>query len=359
MSVGKFRAEERGSRRLMLLVSHAGRINLRNILFLKSRGMLPPGLRILALCHEKEYSGELAGLVDECRREGEELEVVTLRGGVADADVRKVPNPWTSVFRRVFEESDGLLLPGGDDIQPSLYGGEQHLSTEVVHPWRHRVEISLLVHLFLGGKHRRPWMQERPDYPVLGVCLGCQTLNVALGGTLCQDIPSSIYGCTTVQQVLDLDPDARHKNYAARLYPGVSGLEAGTLHRIRLEEGWPEGMRFPLHASPLVLSIHHQCVDELAPGLRPVAHSVDGRIIEAFRHEEYSYVLGLQFHPEKRRLWSPNYGLKYTPADTRNVASTFLSDRLSVAFNEAVWNSFVRRMRISAARMDGEERPRW
>jgi putative glutamine amidotransferase len=163
---------------------------------------------------------------------------------------------------------DGLLLPGGADIAPHRYGQTSVHPTVTIDAERDELELALARAAVAQG------------LPVLGICRGIQTLNVALGGTLWQDLPSE-------------HPSAvRHRDPAPadrrRLLHPVA-IRAGTLlHRILgREQLW-------------VNSLHHQAVRDLAPGLRPCAEAPDA-IVEGAEAPDRPFVLGVQWHPEE--LW--------------------------------------------------------
>ena len=160
---------------------------------------------------------------------------------------------------------DGLVLQGGADVSPSSYG-EEPLRPE----WsgdrvRDLYEIDLL------------WECVIQQKPVLGVCRGAQLINVALGGTLWQDIRTQV-------------PNALgHVDHQA--YDGHA-------HEIELVPGSALGRLYPVQMRAKVTSIHHQAVKDLGRGLAIEARSVPDGIIEAIRWGGASYVLGLQWHPE-------------------------------------------------------------
>ena len=150
----------------------------------------------------------------------------------------------------------GLVLQGGADISPLAYG-EQPLKPEWAgDPVRDRYEISLVKAFAAAGK------------PVLGICRGAQLINVALGGSLHQDIPH--------HRSDDYDQNA---------------------HEVRLEPGSGLARLYGETGPRRVVSIHHQAINRLAPGLRIEARAEDG-IIEAVRGEGPGYICAVQWHPE-------------------------------------------------------------
>jgi putative glutamine amidotransferase len=155
---------------------------------------------------------------------------------------------------------DGLLLTGGGDVEPGLYGEIRRAETGGVDEDRDIWEIALLQQAFAAA------------LPVLGICRGCQVINVACGGTLFQHLPD-----VTAQP--HLIPHPRHE----------------TVHTVRIEPGSRLSM---LEDNPCigVNSIHHQAIDRVGTDLEATAWSEDG-IVEAVEHLTLP-VLGVQWHPE-------------------------------------------------------------
>lgn len=117
------------------------------------------------------------------------------------------------------------------------------------------------------------------DKPVLGICRGCQLINVAFGGTLYQDIASDVP--TAIEHVNDLYDSHRHT--------------------IAFPDGSSLGKLFSAQSAPLVNSIHHQAVREIGRDLNIEAVSGQDNIVEAIRYRKASFVMGLQWHPEFHR----------------------------------------------------------
>jgi len=167
---------------------------------------------------------------------------------------------------------DGLILQGGADISPQTYGESP------VHPdWqgdrvRDVYEMELLHEFMEAGK------------PVLGICRGAQLINVAMGGSLYQDIASQIDDASTHQH-----PD----------YDQFS-------HAIEWESNSGLARLFPASSGGNVVSIHHQAIKSLGKGLRVEARSTQDGLIEAVRLDGKPYVLGLQWHPEFHPPGSPD-----------------------------------------------------
>lgn len=171
-----------------------------------------------------------------------------------------------AALRAVFEHLDGLLLAGGGDVAPSHYGETPHAKLGPVAPLRDDAELAMARWAVAEGK------------PLFGVCRGIQVLNVALGGTLYQDIPSQIDGAL-----------AHDRSYERKDWSFLA-------HEIRLA---PDSRlcRWLGVERLMVNSLHHQAVRKVAPGLRAVAWSADG-VIEAVEGVDERFIVGVQCHPE-------------------------------------------------------------
>jgi putative glutamine amidotransferase len=161
--------------------------------------------------------------------------------------------------RELLERVEGLMLTGGADIDPTHYG-QAARHPDMIAP-RERTESDFA------------YVREAKDrgMPVLGICLGAQTLNVAFGGSLLQHIPDDV--------------------------PGALAHEEGAEHTIRIEPGTV--LRGALGVeSATVNSYHHQAIGDLAPGFRIAARSPDG-IIEAIERTDHPFFIGVHWHPER------------------------------------------------------------
>lgn len=154
---------------------------------------------------------------------------------------------------------DGLILSGGHDMDPALYGQAPHASVEQLPEKKQRSDLALMNVLFDRRK------------PALGICYGAQLLSVWRGGSLVQDIPTAvgtrIAHAEGARHEVELDPASR-----------VARILGKT--------------RFP------VLSWHHQSVDRPGQAVRVVARSEDG-VAEAVEDEEHPFFLAVQWHPER------------------------------------------------------------
>jgi putative glutamine amidotransferase len=169
-------------------------------------------------------------------------------------------------LRAIYERLDGIVFPGGADVAPSEYGEAPIDNLNVVEAPRDRMELQLARWAFAD------------DLPTLGICRGQQVLNVALGGTLYQDLRHQ--GVTPVE----------HAEAHGR---GRTAL----IHRVRLD---PDSRLAQLidETSIDVNSLHHQAVKSVAPRLRVTGKSDDG-VIEAVESPERRFLIAVQWHPEE------------------------------------------------------------
>ncbi|HRX32130.1 MAG TPA: gamma-glutamyl-gamma-aminobutyrate hydrolase family protein [Tenuifilaceae bacterium] len=249
-------------------------------------------------------------------------------------------NACTAEFKQIFDASDGIIFTGGPDIPPSLYGDKMLLLTNVTDPYRHYMEVSLLFHLIGGEKDSlfHPFLSNRPDYPVLGICLGMQSMNVAAGGTLFQDIPSEVYGIKDVESELAFNPEAQHRNYNCN-YALNNDLVWGSFHHVNFTS--PFFQKIAGGSNPMVLSSHHQAIRKLGEGYVAAGYSVDGKIIEAIKHAKYSCVIGVQFHPEPSLLYQKDAKILFAPnLPAQKSYVEICGDSTGINFHKKFWRKF-------------------
>ncbi len=167
---------------------------------------------------------------------------------------------WDAVYSRL----DGILFSGGGDIALEFSPGEPHPRIDGVDLARDSVEWKMVQAAAFDGK------------PFLGICRGCQIVNVALGGTLYTHIPDQLPGA--------LDHD----------YPG--NLRTILVHEVKLEEGThvAEVLGEPILK---VNSLHHQGLKDVASSLRVAGRAPDG-LVEAIELPDHPFALAVQWHPE-------------------------------------------------------------
>ncbi len=247
-------------------------------------------------------------------------------------------NDCTAMLKKVFDNSIGVFFFGGPDIPPGVYGEENTLSV-VTDPERHYFETTFLFQL-LGGywnEDFEPFLKEKPKYIVTGFCLGMQTMNVATGGTLIQDIPSEIYGARTPQEILNLGRTNLHRNYWQEIVED-SLLMGINLHTIQFTNNGFFGVNVNVSKKfePRVYSSHHQAAEKIGKGLEVTALSPDGKIVEGLAHNKYPNVFAVQFHPEVPGLYEDLYLRKFNPEDKPQSYHNIIGKK-SVKFHEKYW----------------------
>jgi putative glutamine amidotransferase len=249
-------------------------------------------------------------------------------------------NDCTPMLRKVFEHSVGVFFFGGPDIPPGVYGEENTLSV-VTDPNRHYFETTFLFHL-LGGfwnEDFEPFLKEKPKYLVTGFCLGMQTMNVATGGTLIQDIPSEIYEVTTPKEILNQGRTNLHRNYWQEIVED-SLLMGINLHTIQFTKHPFFGVAVDVSKKfePRVFSSHHQAAEKIGKGLEITALSPDGKIVEGLAHNKYPNVFAVQFHPEVPGLYEDLYVRKFNPDDKPQSYNDIIGKK-SVKFHAKYWEN--------------------
>jgi putative glutamine amidotransferase len=168
-------------------------------------------------------------------------------------------------LRAIFEHLDGLILPGGGDIMPTLFGEEDSGLLWFVDEQRDRAELALA-----------RWARAE-GLPLLAICRGAQMLNVAAGGTLIQDIPTQVPAALP------------HSTVAGRPLPTVA-------HTVEVAAG--SRLAALVGAGELgVNSAHHQAVRVVGAGLVVTARAPDG-VIEGLEAPDHPFCVGVQWHPE-------------------------------------------------------------
>ena len=167
---------------------------------------------------------------------------------------------WDALYTRL----DGLLFSGGGDIGLEHSPGDPHPRINEVELDRDSIELKMINAAAADGK------------PFLGICRGCQIMNVALGGTLYTHIPDQL-------------PNALDHSY-----PG--NLRTVLVHEVKIDEGTHTAEIF---GEPIIKvnSLHHQGIKEVAPAVRVSGHAPDG-LVEAIELPDHPFGLAVQWHPE-------------------------------------------------------------
>ncbi|MCY1719499.1 gamma-glutamyl-gamma-aminobutyrate hydrolase family protein [Prolixibacteraceae bacterium Z1-6] len=241
-------------------------------------------------------------------------------------------------LKMVFDNSIGVFFFGGPDIPPGVYG-EENTHSVVTNPERHYYETTFLYHLLGGYQDENfvPFLAERPDYLVTGFCLGMQTMNVATGGTLTQDIPAELFGAETPEATVKIGRLNMHRNYWQEIVDD-SLLMGINLHTIKFTDHPFFGNRVKVkkRLEPRIYSSHHQAADKLGKDLEVTCVSPDGKIVEGIAHSKYKNVFAVQFHPEVQALYSNIYVRKFHPDDAPKSYSEIIGKQ-SIRFHEKYW----------------------
>lgn len=194
------------------------------------------------------------------------------------ATVRLLLPSLTESPTAVLDEIDGLMVTGGEDIDPALYGEESGSAVGFPSlPERDALEASLIKEAI----HR--------NMPILCICRGMQMLNVALGGRLIQDLPNH-------QRVRDDDGEWKSTRHSIYLSPGsklAATIGAGGFFKVN--------------------SLHHQGFRDAhkSPQLLTTAYALDDGLIEGVELPGQTWVIGVQWHPELEKESSPSFGLMF------------------------------------------------
>lgn len=171
-------------------------------------------------------------------------------------------------LRQVLHGLDGVLMVGGADYPPDLYQQKTEPTTSLMDEERWRFDI-LLAKIVV----------EETEMPFLGICAGCQALNISQGGSLVQDIPTKL-------------PEMKVA------HASKDGWQTGfNVHEVTFEKGAKLKEIYALDTLSVPTS-HHQCVDKLGKDLKVAARTADG-LTEAVEMPGRRFVFGVQWHPER------------------------------------------------------------
>ena len=163
-------------------------------------------------------------------------------------------------LKALLKRIDGIVMTGGEDVEPWRYGEQPIPELGGVYPDRDEFDIKLIQ------------LAAAKKLPIMGICRGLQVMNVAFGGTLYQDIPSQL-------------PQSKVDHYfGTKRAHKIEIKQESNLHRILGNEA-------------VVNSVHHQSVKDLAPGFTVTAVAEDG-VVEGIEMKNGKPIFGVQFHPE-------------------------------------------------------------
>ena len=227
------------------------------------------GVPVIGITSRNDHSGKWKGY-ELCGQGLAYARSVTLAGG---APVLIPLDLGEAAWRSIYERLDGLLLPGGVDVNPAYYGEAPHERLGQVDDPLDQAELVLA----------RWALEDR--FPVLAICRGIQLINVAAGGTLYQDLPTLLPGALPHACNAPTYPRA-YRAHALRIDPDS---------RIAATLGATECR---------VNSRHHQAVKDAAPAFAITARAPDG-VIEGIEHREAPFIVGVQWHPESLAAGDP------------------------------------------------------
>src|SRR5215216_2554621 len=188
------------------------------------------------------------------------INAVIQAGGVPVLIPSLITDGWEVAYSRL----DGILFSGGGDIGLEFSPGEPHPRIDEVDLQRDAIELKLVQIAAFDGK------------PFLGICRGCQVLNVALGGSLYTHLPDQL-------------PNALDHSY-----PG--NMRTVLVHEVKIEEGTHIA---EILGEPIIKvnSLHHQGLKDIPSSLRVAGHAPDG-LVEAIELPDHPFGLAVQWHPE-------------------------------------------------------------
>ncbi|HXV43242.1 MAG TPA: gamma-glutamyl-gamma-aminobutyrate hydrolase family protein [Anaerolineae bacterium] len=170
--------------------------------------------------------------------------------------------PGEAQFEKLFPHLDGLILTGGGDLAPELYGGQPHETIYSIDPERDQSELVMTRRVL------------ETHLPTLGICRGLQVINVALGGTLIEHLPDVV------------GDRVAHKELPHGPIPHVVEIQAGS-HLAEIVQA----------TQVETASWHHQALRQVAPQLKVVAYAPDGTV-EGVEMPKHRWLVAVQWHPE-------------------------------------------------------------
>ncbi|MEN8124681.1 MAG: gamma-glutamyl-gamma-aminobutyrate hydrolase family protein [Bacteroidota bacterium] len=337
---------EDNTKKTKIVLINPGVFYLESIVYMTNNGIInDENIEYLAVFYTKseiKYS-EAKNFVEK-----NNIKFIKFKEIYGNLDINNIykKNECTDDFRDVFQNSDGIIFFGGWDIPSVYYGQKTELTVGIKTPNRHLFELSFLFHL-LGGSQNDGFnnlLEKNPNYPVMGICLGMQTLNVATGGDMYQDIPSNIYGINYVEDVIDLGSDQMHRNYNKHLYPEAE-INNHSFHHVKIiNKELRKKLKLKNEFNPMVASSHHQAVKNLGKNIKVAATSMDGKVIEMIIHKKYPNVIAPQFHPEFIYLHDPDSKKRKFHPDEKEMLTEheILVKNNSYQFHLDFWELFIK-----------------
>jgi putative glutamine amidotransferase len=322
-----------------LLIMHPTVGTISGITWLIDHGIFPiKDVQLKGVCHVRENSDYDAS--DKYIKEhGLSMVIERITDSISSGNLFGV-NPCCEDFERLFRESAGVIFFGGPDIPPAVYGEKTNTLTVITDPYRHFFEVSFLFHLLGGSQNLNysPLLESRPDYLVVGFCLGMQTINVATGGTLIQDIPLEVYHLQNVEDILSLPRENMHRNYYSDL-EDAPDLFWGNVHPVKFSDDSrfvKSGILKP-GQSPGVVSSHHQAIEKPGLNIKITGRSADGLIPEAIEHTKFPNVFAFQFHPEVPDIYNYDNSYRFRLQDEPESLRSMIEKARGYDFHIEMW----------------------
>jgi putative glutamine amidotransferase len=355
-----FDSAEQKSEQVRLTILYPSMGSIRALMELRNIGFIPvENLLVIGVYHGQERTDYQSSIDWAAENNIEWLKFHCLSGKL-NKNIIFQKNQLSSEFENIFKKSDGIIFFGGADIPPYIYNEKTNLLTEIETPYRSFLETSFIFHL-LGGKQDKdfvPLLESDSNFPILGICLGCQSLNVGTGGTLIQDIWLKKYGKKTLEDVIPLGKDRWHTNPYRRLFP-EENLISYNMHPIKFKEKskFIRELVFSKNDNPFVVSAHHQMPGKLGNDIKVIATSLDGKVVEALEHKKYPNVLGVQFHPEFPILYDQTRTYRFKPGDSEEISLLEILEKNppSYDFHQQIWKWFSDKLTEHHNR-EGQER---
>ncbi len=350
VSAQNFFREDYDKNRSYILLANPTKNNIQTVNFLLKNKLLNLNTKKIGFVgiYHKDQNYNFETTAEYLQKEGiQYIGLHEIKEPITESELFQ-KNRLTKELKELFEISIGIFFFGGPDIPPSIYGEENTLSV-VTDTERHYFESTFLFQL-LGGYQDTlfiPFLEANPKYFITGFCLGLQTMNVATGGTLIQDIPAEVYDATTPRETINTGQEKMHRNYWQKISedPQLAGIN---FHTIRFTEHpfFKKQVKTGRIISPLVYSSHHQAVEKLGKGLEVTAFSADSQIVEGLAHQHYPHVFSVQFHPEVPALYENREQHKIKPDDEPFTYHQLLGKE-NLKFHKKYWKYISRAIKKS------------
>jgi len=304
-----------------LIIMHPTVNNIKTIKYLTDNEIIPAKskLKIVGVFHDDEVYDYNESKAYILKHDIDNVFLLSTNHKL-NTDIIYHKNSCSAFFESVFKGSKAIIFFGGPDMPPACYNQPTSLLTVITDPNRHLMELSFLFHLLGGSQDKdfKPFLNQNPNFTILGICLGMQSINVATGGTLYQDIPSEIYGFSSVEQVISTETNQQHRNYYTN-YSTDKSLVWGSFHQVNFTDQFFKDI-VAEGTYPNVLSSHHQCINRIGYNINVAGLSMDGKVIEAIKHNRFKNVVGVQFHPEPPFLYEKHEVIRFIPNQPSNVS---------------------------------------